>query len=445
MRWKRSYNLVLICLLAWPYSSKAQQKYQLQELVQIALRENYQLQIVRNREQMAENRNNPGEAGMLPSVGIAADHNTDILTSQSRLYTGAERTGENAVSTRSGAAAELQWTIFDGFSMFARRDRLEHLAAISAADTRFYVEQTIGDLTHSYNLLVRELLLLDIYQNLSEVSSFRLNLEEQKKKLGSGNALQYNQALLDYNADSILVLQQKLRITEQQLRISKILNQPTNMLPYPAQNTLQVMGLQPLDQLLVKALKNNPEIRKNQLNEMIAEAENRIARAARYPRVDLFSNYAFNHQTSETGIIETATSRGAQLGIRVRFNLYDGGRQNTQIQNAAIALESTTIANADLKATIENDLAFLIAGYQNLVAQKQLLAKNRDATHRTLEIAREQLRNGTISGFEFRMAQNAVLHMQQQLIDVDLALITIETDINRICGTLTEVVLSQTP
>jgi outer membrane protein TolC len=434
----------MILLLVLPWRTPAQEIYTLRDLVVIAMQENYQLQIVRNRERMAENLNTPGHAGMLPTIGVAADHNTDVMTSRARLYTGMERTGTNAISTRSGAAAELSWTVFDGFTMFARRDRLGHLAAMGTADTRFYIEQTINDLAGSYHLLVMETALLDVYRRISEVSALRLALEEQKKTIGAGNALQYNQALLDYHADSALVMQQSLRITEQQLRIGKILNRPAGIFVYPSDTALIAKGLPPGEHLLELAIRNNPELDKARLEEMVAEANSRIARGERYPQVHLFSSYAFGHQTSETGIIETATQRGAQFGVRVRFNLYDGGRQNTLMQNAAIARESSALITSEFRVALEYELGILTARYQNLAQQQKMLSESREAAAQSLDIAAEQLRAGAISGFEFRFTQLSVLRLQQQLIEITHALVSIETDIGRICGVLTENILNNT-
>ncbi len=436
----------MLLLVVWSGFSRyadAQQPYYLSELVVIALQENYQLQIVRNRERMAENLNTPGNAGMLPTVGVSANHNSDVMTTQSTLYTGMERVGTNALSTRTGAMAELNWTVFDGFSMFAHRDRLGLLAAISRSETRFYIEQTVSDLAHSYHLLVRELLLLETYQSISEVSALRVALERQKREIGSGNTLQFNQALLDFHTDSLRVLQQQQRVADQQYQINKILNRPSELLPLPVDTALVARGLQPVEQLLEMATRHNPYLEVARLEEMVSEAGSRIAMGGRYPHVDLFSNYQYNHQTSETGIIESATNRGAQFGIRIRFNLYDGGRQNTVVNNAAITRESAALHTTDLQVTLKNDLELLRLRHINLTRQLNLLLESRNAAEQTLSIAEEQFRTGAISGFEFRHTQLNILRLQQQLIDIQFALVSIETDIDRICGVLTENIINQ--
>jgi outer membrane protein len=186
--WKKKLTLrklklvFLTLLLVLPYLLLAQEGYTLDQIIQQGLEKNYQLQIVRNRQQMADNMNTAGNAGMLPSVNVGASYSRQVLDTETRLYTGDIRSGDNALSTSSNAFIETGWTIFDGFSMFARRDRLDLLARLSDVDTRYYVEQTMSDIAHAWYQLIAEKQLLESYEKTLEISAFRLQLEDQEKE-----------------------------------------------------------------------------------------------------------------------------------------------------------------------------------------------------------------------------------------------------------------------
>lgn len=429
---------IFLLLILGPFQIAGQQSYSLQQLTELALQENYQIRIIRKQQQMTENQNTPGNAGMLPTVGVASDNSWDILTSESNLYTGATRSGTNARSSRTGLVAEVDWKVFDGFSMFARRDRLGYLANLGEINTRYYIEQTLADLAKAYYQLVREQQILDSYRQMQEVSRFRLEVETRKRNVGAGNALLFNQAVLDFNSDSTMLLEQELRIREQQIHINRIINRAPELAFDPADNSIEIKGIGAVQELTDLAVRSNHDLEKARIEELLADADIRIEKGNRYPQVSVFGNYGLNYQTSETGIIESAQSRGAQFGVRVRFNLYDGGRQNIRINNVILEQESSEIYSADVRAWLASDITRLTEQYSSFEKQHQLLLQSVEAAEISLKIAREQLQSGAINGYEFRQTQLTSVKVQMQLTDLLFAMKVIETDIDRITGVLTE-------
>jgi outer membrane protein TolC len=441
MSLKKISDILPLLLLLMTLHLHGQSVMPLDSLVRQALEENYGIRIVKHQQLMAENMNTAGNAGMLPSVGITSDNTLDIQTSESKLYTGITRSGTNARSTRAGVMAELNWTVFDGFVMFAERDRLSSLAALGSADTRYFIEQTITDLTQSYYTLVKEQQLLETMRQMQAVSAFRLELEEKKFRIGSGNALLYNQALLDYHADSIILLNKLMMIRDVQIQINRIINNNPVTYLQPEEQSITLQGIPFSDNLIRQAASHNIGLKRARIEELLAETSLRIERGQRYPEVSVFSSYGLTYQTSETGIVESAHSRGAQFGVRVRFNLYDGGKQTTRINNAILARESAALAEADIQKQLDSELTRLVQTYNSLEKQLLLLTESQEAAEKSLRIAREQLQSGMINGYDFRQTQLSSLRVQNQLIELLFAMKMIETDLDRITGKLLENIL----
>lgn len=437
---KNNILIAMLFFLCFPLAG--QDKFPLEALINLALQENYQLQIIQNQQQMAENLNTPGNAGMLPVAGVAAERSWDIQSSESNFFTGETRSGDNAQSDRFNAMVEVDWTIFDGFSMFARRNRLELLAKLGELDTRYYIEETVADLARAYYLLIREQRLLEVYLQSLEVSAFRFDLEESKRNIGSGNALLYYQAMVDLNADSLRVVEQQMNIRDQQIQINRIINRAPHLPMLPRNEDIDMQGIAAVEELIEMAVNNATDLERTRLEEMLSEANLRVERGERYPRIDLFGNYSYSGQSSELGIIESSKSHGAHFGIRVRFNLYDGGRQNTRIKNVLLEQESSGIIAEDTRAVIESELTRLTDRYDAFVQQRQLLVNNLDAAGRSLEIAREQFQQGAINGYEFRQTQLSALQVEDQLMHLKYAMRVIEIDIYRISGVLMEKLLA---
>jgi outer membrane protein len=432
---KNNFRLLLI-LLMLPLISGAQHNYTLDELVRISLEQNYQLQIVRNQQQMVENQNTAGNAGMLPQVNLGAQRSWQILDTETNFFTGETRSGSNALNTSLNAFIEMDWTVFDGFSMFARRDRLGYLAQLGELDTKYWIEQTVADIAHVWYQLIREKQLLESFKQSLEISGFRLNLEDQKRRVGTGNALRYHQALIDFNADSSMVSNQHLRIRDLQIRINRIANFDPSAPTNPASEQIDLSGLSDIEILLEKSLENNRDLERSRLEEMLAEASLRAERGNRYPQLSVFGGYSFNRQTSELGFVESSRNYGGDFGIRIRFNLYDGGRQNTRVRNALLEQESAAFGIQDTRAMLHSEITRLVQTYENFMQQYRLLQQSKQSAATTLEIAAKQLETGSISGFDFRQTQLAALQVENQIINLKYSMKAIEIDLYRLSGEL---------
>jgi len=432
---KNNIRIILI-LLMLPLFSPAQHNYSLDELVRISLEQNYQLQIVRNRQQMTENQNTAGNAGMLPQINIGAQRSWQILDTETNFFTGESRSGSNALNTALNAFIEMDWTVFDGFSMFARRDRLGYLAQLGELDTKYWIEQTVADIAFAWYQLIREKQLLESFKQSLEISGFRLNLEDQKRRLGAGNALLYHQALIDFNADSSMVSNQRMRIRDLQIRINRIANFDPTTLTNPASDQIDLSGLSDIEVLLEKSLENNRDLERSRLEEMLAEASLRAERGNRYPQLSVFGGYSFNRQTSELGFVESSRNYGGDFGIRIRFNLYDGGRQNTRVRNALLEQESAAFGIQDTRALLHSEITRMVQTYENYMQQYRLLLQSKESAATTLEIAEKQLETGAISGFDFRQTQLAALQVENQIINLKYSMKAIEVDLFRLSGEL---------
>jgi outer membrane protein len=427
---------IMMFLMILPAVVAAQQAISLAGLVDRALSENYQIRIMRNLEQMADNRNTPGNAGFLPSVGIRADQVWGIQNTEQRFFSGEVRSGDNARNTRRDAFIELDWTVFDGFRMFADRDRLSALAQLGTADTRYFIEQTITDLAELYYQLIMERQLLGLLQKSLDISGFRLQLESQKRNVGTGNALLYHQALIDYNADSSLIVERQRSIRDLEFQINYLTGSETHHSFQPAQSVIDLSGFDEENVLLDAAIQNSIGLERARLEEMISESALRMERSARWPQISVFGNYSFASQANEVGFIERSTAFGTQFGVRVRFSLYDGGRQNTAIRNALLAQENASVVSRDARAGLGMQLASLIHSYNAFLIRYRLLEKSLAAANSSLEIAREQLQEGFINGFDFRQTQLASLNVENQMIALLFSLKTTEIQIYRLSGTI---------
>jgi outer membrane protein TolC len=143
---KQIFNSVIAFLiLGTAYNSNAQT---LDSLINLALSNNYQIQILKNQETIAANNNTWGIAGRLPSIDIGAGVNSSFSSSKLSFSDGTERVGSFANNTNINASILANWTIFDGFRVQATKEQLN------------YLEPNLGRRTLSFILSKRCLILL---------------------------------------------------------------------------------------------------------------------------------------------------------------------------------------------------------------------------------------------------------------------------------------------
>ncbi|MCD8518583.1 MAG: TolC family protein, partial [Flavobacterium sp.] len=113
-------NLYITLLLIFlGFSSQAQELLTLEDAVKIALENNYDIKIAENNSKIDATNNNLANAGMLPALNANfVNNNSQIDTKQTQID-GSERELDNAKNMNLTYGVSLDWTIFDGLSMFA--------------------------------------------------------------------------------------------------------------------------------------------------------------------------------------------------------------------------------------------------------------------------------------------------------------------------------------
>lgn len=118
---KRLFALLLLGLCTG--SLVAQQELSLAQLVEQALQENYQIRIAQNAITQAENSDTYGNAGYFPTVNLNGERRTSVRNARQEFFSGDSQQATNARSTATSATLEVNWVVFDGLAVFARKDR----------------------------------------------------------------------------------------------------------------------------------------------------------------------------------------------------------------------------------------------------------------------------------------------------------------------------------
>jgi outer membrane protein TolC len=438
---KLKSGLVLILIVITSLNQAVgQEAMDLQSLVNLALEENYGIRIAANDVETARNANTIGNAGMLPNVNINAERRLAINNSRQEFFTGDSQEADNAKRNATNAEIGATWVVFDGLAMFGRKDRLEQLEALSEADRRFFIEQTVADLARNYFMLKQETQLLAAFRKSLEVSQARLLLEEKSFEIGSSNKLDYQLALSNRNTDSAAVVNQKARILELTIAMNQIVNRELTA-PIMPVDSIRLEESFALADLRQAAEQNNAALDQQQLQELIALSETKIFKGALFPEVELFGNYNFERQTNEVGFLQSSRSFGPEMGVRIRFNLFSGGQERIISQNAQINLESEKLRTAELSQEIRAALETAYIRWESSRAEALLERESLEAARAAFEIAQGQYDLGALTNVDFRVIQLSSINAESRFLRAAYEAKSREIELLRISGRLLESIL----
>ena len=113
------------------------------QAISIALDKAYAIRIAKNNAEIAKVNTSYASAGMLPSITASLGRTGGVNTINQSLLSGQDIIRESAGNSGTNAGIALNWTLFDGFGMFASYERLKTLKDICELRLRAYMQQSI--------------------------------------------------------------------------------------------------------------------------------------------------------------------------------------------------------------------------------------------------------------------------------------------------------------
>lgn len=434
----RFLTITIFILLLLFSNGQAQQALTLDEAVQIGLENNYGLQISRNLQKEAVNNRSLGNAGFLPMVDLTGSRRESIEDSEFRSADGTGRTNEGARNTNTNASINLNWTVFDGLTSFARYDRLGLLEEISDEQLRFDMEYMVSQIALSFFNIIRISEQMKVLENNIEVSLERIDIEETKVDLGSGSEYDLLQARSDLNADRAAFIRERNQLNEAKISLNELLSLDPRT-DFEVTTEIDVNRFLPEDELFDRLMKENAELAIARFENKVSKLEIREVQGERYPRISLTSGYSFNRSENGGGFFQFNETTGFSVGITARVNIFNGFNLNRRVQNAQIRKKNAELNLEAQKLRLESDFLAIYRTYQNSIELVDLEEENLSNAEETLDIALERFRLGSISSLEFREAQRTFLAAENRLINAKFEAKVAETELLQLTGELEQI------
>lgn len=432
---KLKYFIFFIAIWLTNTSVFAQKVLTLQEAIEIALKNNYDIKLINNETTIAKNNVNLGNAGILPVVVGTFNTGGSRQNTVQTQSTGVQRIIDGARSTNMGYGVGLDWTVFDGFSMFANYDRLKALEEQGKIAAKTQILTTITAVVSAYFNVAKQQQLVIASDSAINVSTYRLRIADNKLQIGRGSKLDVLAAKVDYNTDTSAYLQQKNLLSNYQVTLNQLLaRDPITQFVVP--NDMSIDENLNYADMASKTELLNPELQNAVISKKIAELNLKVVKGNRYPLVMLNGGYDFNRNANPTGFNIQSRANGLTYGLTASLPIFNGFLQRQNERNAKIAISSSELTIERTRQEIIAQLTTAYQTYSTFLGLVKLERANVDIANENLDITLEKYRLGSIAPLELREAQRNALTAQSRYLEIQYQAKLAEISLKELSGTL---------
>ena len=413
-----------------------QENLSLEEAVKTALQNNYSINIARNEKEISNNNLSLGNAGFLPSLDAEGSYQKSINNTTQEYLTGQKINSSNAKSNSLSGDITLNWTIFNGFGMFASLNQLKELKKQGETNFKIVVENTLSNIITTYFDIVRQKQVLAVLERSINISEERVRIAQDKKQLGSGSKFDLLQAQVDLNEDRSSFLNEELTLSQDKVLLNRLLGRNVNYGFSINDSVISINQNLSLEELTSQAGNKNSSLILAKQNKNLADLNLQLARTDWYPEISLFAGYDYLHSESEAGFVKSNTNKSVNYGINASLNIFNGLNTSRNIENAEVSIKNSELSYEETKKIVDADLQNAFNAYKSSLTLVNLETENLKAAEENSNIAVERLRLGSIAPLDFRETQRKLIDAKSRLVGAQFEAKKAETQLLLLSGQL---------
>lgn len=433
------FSIIAACCLPFVTMEAQQaQTYTLKSCLEYGLQNNYSLRITRNEEQVSKNNATPGNAGYLPTLDLSAGYKGNLDNTNTTLRETNESVKENGIFDQTlNVGLNLNWTLFDGFNISTNYQKLKELERQGETNTRIAVEDLVASLAAEYYNYVQQKIRLQNFRYAVSLSKERLRIVEERYNIGNFSRLDYQQAKVDFNADSAKYMKQQELLHTSRIRLNELMANKDVDQPVIIKDSLIGVNISLVfDELWNSTLETNATLLKADQNNTLAQLDMKKVNARDYPYLKMNSGYGYTFNKYDVSANSQRGNLGLNFGVTVGFNIFDGNRRREK-QNARMAITNSRLERDELEQGLRANLTNLFQAYQNNIQMLNLERQNLVAAKENHEIAMERYMLGNLSGIEMREAQKSLLDAEERILSAEFDTKLCEISLLQISGKIT--------
>ena len=427
------------CLIFCVTDLHAQELLTPEEAIATALQNNYEIRLSRNDSIISAIDYSYANAAFLPRLngngGVILNNNNQ----KQKLADGSDRKANGIKSTNLNASIALNWVLFDGFKMFATRDKLKEYLLLGDLIIKNQIIDIVAQVIDTYYNIVRQKQQLKAVEEQMTLNRERLKLAEIKLEVGLGIKPDVLQAKLDLNAQIATQLNQQTLIAQLKIALNRLMAVDKGV-DYEVLDSIPIDTTLTLDRIKTNIADSSPALLITRKNIDIADLTLRERRAERLPTVSFNSAYNFS-QTNNNTVINSFSplynlNKGFNYGLTATIPIFNNftARRNIRVAQADIDFRRLTLESqlSQINTNIENTFRT----YQLQRQELSLEETNIGLAKENVFIAYERYKQGVTTFIELREAQKSLEDAYNRLIAARYDTKVAETELLRLRGDL---------
>ncbi len=419
--------LILSFLLLLPALAFGQtQSLTLEEAIETALENNYQLKQADMNLNLADTRIWSARADFLPNLNasLSGDRNTGVQ------FIEEDATFEDRTSYRMSGNLSTNVTVFNGFSNIANLRQSQIDREAEERDLERLRETIIFDTASRYLQVVLDKELLKISESSLEASESQLSQVEAQVEVGSRPTVDlYNQESTVAN-DELSVIQNENALEVSIARLIRIMQDPaiTDIeVSMPDTDELSLIPLElNIEEMIDAALESRNDFIAQEKQIESNEQSRRIARAELLPTLSMNASIgsSFSDQTVDptTGdqtpftdqFFDQRITRG--VGFSLSIPIFNRWNTRTSIQQAEVQLRNSELELDNIRFQISEEVRQAYNDYVAISKELESTEKALIAAERAFETEQQRYEIGSTTLIELNQANANYVQAQSNRV-----------------------------
>lgn len=389
--------------IVFPFIAQAQQQLTLKNAIDTALKNNFDIQIAKNNAEIGKIKNTYGFAGGLPTVLGSAGDLGSVSNINQEQSDGTTYSEANVAANSIDAGINASMVLFNGFKIIATKERLSCLQQQSELLLNHQIQNTIAAIMVSYYDIIRQESYLKIIQNSLDVSTKKLEIINQRDKVGMAGTADILQAQMDVNSAEQNLKLQQLEIEKGKADLYLIMGSK-QYVPFIVNDSIVVDNNLLMDSI-TNYLNRNPQYQSAEQQIKINEQIVKEISAQRYPSIKINTGYDYTYSHKSSGSLLINEIYGPSAGVTLQIPIYNGNANKIQKKSAEFEVANATLEKESLLNTLKANAYKTYLSYSTTLKQIESQQGNYELAKKLVAVVLQNFQMNQATILDVKVAQ----------------------------------------
>jgi outer membrane protein len=417
--------LLLTCLLAIPLFAHAQERsLTIEEAMEIALENNYQLKQAQNNRGLADSQVRNARADFFPNLNANFSGNRTV----GRQFVQEDASFDDRTTYALSGGLSTNVTIFDGFNNIANLRRAEAERASDELYLERLRENIMFETASRFLQVVLDQELLRISESSLEASQSQLEQIQAQVEVGARPTVDlYNQEAI-VASDELSVIQNENALSVSKAQLIRIMQEESITEVVPEIPAVEELSLIPVDlnlqELIEAALEIRSDYRAQYYDIESNRQTHRIARGQYLPTITASAgiNSRYSDQLSfmdepvpfSDQFFDQNISRN--IGFNISIPIFTRYNTRTNVESAYVQLRNSELELDNVRFQVSEEVRQAYNDYMSIVKELESSEKALIAAERAYETEQQRYEVGATTLIELNQANANYVQAQSSRI-----------------------------